>query len=92
MRRFILMFALLEGPMMTKASLELKLKQRRWQWVIVLIKARKYVLYYSMVHEKELSCNNNDTERTEILKLLFDYGKSTTPLFGKFILQSRGEL
>ena len=51
--------------------------------VIVLIKARKYVLYYSMVHEKELSCNNNDTERTEILKLLFDYGKSTTPLFRK---------
>ena len=50
--------------------------------VVALIKSGDYICYYSPVHLFELMRSSDETERTEILLLLHEYGKSARDLLG----------
>ena len=42
--------------------------------ITTLIKNKKYKMYYSPVHEEEISRNSEEAEKAEILRFLHEYG------------------
>ena len=58
--------------------------------IITFVKATSYTLYYAPAHERELARNTDDAERTEILKLLYDYGHNAALKIKDYtVLESR---
>lgn len=56
-----------------------------------LIREGRYILYYSPVHEDEVTRNDDESARAEILMMLYSYGKNAATILDYPALYQRAQ-
>lgn len=70
----------LERPYDDQRYMRIRIEATAIELITACVKADLYTLYYSPVHEEEISQNTNEIRRTEIELLLHNIAKNVKPL------------